>query len=102
MSFFGVKPDFGENITPWPGEISSDPETTADRWENGNIAQQTIYGTLNSLSVVGQSLNPFDDEVTTLSGEGLNGTDRSEYGAMAAATLMPIQGGYVAAGPVKQ
>ena len=62
-----------------------------DKWEEStNIFAQTTYSIANSFSIVFQSLNPFDNQVTTLSGEGLNGTDRSEYGADVATTLIPV------------
>ncbi|WP_103072488.1 hypothetical protein [Aquimarina sediminis] len=70
------------------GTISANPESWAESWERGNFIQQTIYGIANSFSIVGQSMNPFDDHVTSLAGEGLNGTDRGGYGAEAAATII--------------
>lgn len=88
-NFFGGKPEFGD-ISSWPGEISTYENTMADNWAEGNMVKKTIYETVNSFSIVFQSMNPFDDNVTTLRGENLNGTDRSEHGANVAATLMPI------------
>lgn len=73
--------------------ISANPETWAERWQRGNFVQASVYSVVNAFSIVGQSMNPFDDQVTSLAGEGLDGTDRGAYGAEVAATLLPIGAG---------
>lgn len=52
----------------------------ADDWAEGNFAQRAIYERANSFSIVGQSMNPFNNQVTSLSGYGLRGTDRPDHG----------------------
>ena len=77
---------------PW-GSFTERPTTLMDKWESStNIFAQASYSTVNSFLIVVQSLNPFDNQVTTLTGEGLNGTDRSAHGANVAATLLPVGG----------
>ncbi|WP_348701159.1 RHS repeat domain-containing protein [Leeuwenhoekiella blandensis] len=89
-TFFGFDPEFGD-ISYWPGEFTADPDNWVDAWaKSSNIFASTAYNIVNSFSIVGQSLNPFDNQVTSLVGEGLNGTDRSMYGAEVSATLVPI------------
>ena len=61
---------------PW-GNISQYKPTIFDRWSEGNILEQTIYETLNSFSIAAQGLNPFDNQITSLTGEDLTDQDQT-------------------------
>jgi len=74
-------------------EIRENPKTWIDDWEqSGNIFAQVSYSTANAFSIVGQSLNPFDNQVTTLTGSNRTGMDNSYYGGETAASLLPVGG----------
>lgn len=89
--FFGIAPTFGENHTPYHGEIRAKETNWVDNWaESDNILAQASYSTVNSFSIVGQSLNPFDNQVTALTGEYVGHTDRSAHAVEVAATLIPV------------
>ncbi len=72
------------------GTIRAYVPTRADRWAEGNVVQRGLYDTANALSIVGQSMNPFDNQVTTLRGEDITSHDKGRYGAETAASLLPI------------
>ena len=96
-------PKFGENRTVWPGEILANPKTGMDSWaESSNIFTQGFYSIANSISIVGQSLNPFDSQITTLTGQDRTGMDNSRYGVEVATTLLPVGSTKIAMGPLKQ
>src|SRR5690606_30247445 len=89
----GWQNDGFKSDPPW-GSITQKESTWVDAWaESTNIFAQATYGIANSFSVVGQSLNPFDNQVTALTGEGVHG-DRSYYGGDVASSLLPIGAGF--------
>ncbi len=101
-SFFGGNPEFGD-ISDWTGEIITDSKTWLDNWaESDNLLAKISYETINSFYIVGQSLNPFDNQIDSLTGENLNNVDRSEYGVNVALMLVPTGSIKMAAGPTKQ
>lgn len=68
--------------------------TWVDGWaESTNFFAETSYSFANAFSVTFQGLNPFDNQVTTLTGQSRNGIDNSEYGVATAMALMPAAKG---------
>ncbi|WP_298955485.1 RHS repeat-associated core domain-containing protein [uncultured Nonlabens sp.] len=95
-SLFGIRADWGTNVGTPPAEVysSSLTDTWADDWENsGTFLGDLTYGIANDLNVMGQAFNPFDNEITSLSGRGLNDAEITEHGLMGLANFMPAAKG---------
>ena len=83
-------PKFGDYGDKWQGEVQSDPETTLDRYANSdNLLKKGAYDLVDQPFVTFQSLNPFDQNLQHLNGDGVSPKEKLESGVQTISSLLP-------------
>jgi len=83
-------PKFGDYGDKWQGEVQSDPETTLDRYANSdNMLKKGAYDLVDQPFVTFQSLNPFDQNLQHLNGDGVSPKEKLESGVQTISSLLP-------------
>ena len=83
-------PKFGDYGDKWTGEIQSDPLTKLDTYANSeNILKKGAYNLIDQPFVTFQSLNPFDQQLQHLNGDGVSPKEKLESGIQTISSLLP-------------